>query len=197
MDFRNEAAMILASTIMVLLGFLFKYIKGKFEAYKYKKESSVEHQAQQNINILKKLIELRTMFDSMGVSIWQFHNGDFYLNNRSLMKMSMTHEDSDSQFKSFKELSQNWPISHYPELISKLLQNDFVVSDVDDAAIDNRSVLIFRGIKTIISFKLVKEGKMIGYCNIAFEEHKKLEDLNIKSLIDFKDQINYLLSENV
>lgn len=197
-DIKKDMLLLICSIIVFALGLLSKYIKGKYETYKAKKESSVEHQAQRNIDIVRKLVEIRASFEScMRVSIWQFHNGEFYLNNYSLMKMSMTHEDVDSQFKTFKAESQGWAISHYPKFIGKLVQNDFVVLDLDAPDIDDRSILSVRGIKTAITFRLVKENKIVGFFNLDFFEHKKIEELNLKALMEFKEELNYLLTENV
>lgn len=68
------------------------------------------------------------------IAIYQFHNGGYFTNGKSMKKFSMTYESTRSGLANMKRNSQNILVSENPRWIEKMFHDDFFVTEkpVDD-----------------------------------------------------------------
>lgn len=145
------------------------------------------------------MTEVRACLDCDRVKIFQFKNGDYYLNGVSEQKIVITHivsrigvgcTDGILRFQSV-------PVSLAGLWLKNAVDHDMEVTQVDD--IDSDSVMkgffLMNGTSTVMTCKLVKNRQLIGVLVLTWMEPKtvKPKQDEIRELHQFIAVIEKLL----
>jgi hypothetical protein len=176
---------------------------GGFTVYKQIKEwvkkrgsaKVIVSQIAKNYKIHEKLVELRVDMDASRVDVTQFHNGDFYTNNNSILKMSMSYEVLDDSTSSVMQLCQNILVSKFPEMFKELATNEiYFVKNVDNLGNKElKSELKIRGTKSLYTIKITNaNGQMMGYISVAYT-HEAVEQIDLNLLTEYAGVLSLML----
>lgn len=181
-----------------LFGIILYYINNRISKFrnKYKHEGQVEHDIKNLSLIYERLIKYRIDFNASRITITQFHNGEKYYSNNSILKMSITHESDDDGVSRVFNDYQNILVSRYNKFIEILLKEEIVqykkISELpstyqDDMLLD----LKLRGTENFYSIKLLsKSGNIIGFLSLCFIGD---EELDIDKFKEFGNIIGFSL----
>ena len=75
------------AVVIFFVGFIGKKFREWFIARNKIKKNKIEESAKKLDKLYTKIIECRHNFDACRVSINQFHNGDYYYSNNSILKI--------------------------------------------------------------------------------------------------------------
>jgi hypothetical protein len=188
----KEFAEIIALTIIGVFT-VYKHVKDWF--IKKKNQNGIKKHIENNYKIHEKLVELRVELDANRVDVTQFHNGDYYTNNNSILKMSVSHEVLDGSTSSAMQQSQNILVSRFPEMFKQLATNDvYFVPNVDKLTnTELKSELKIRGTKSLFCIKLTNiNGQMFGFLTVAFC-HEANETIDVDKLVEYAGIISLML----
>lgn len=163
---------------------------------KYKHEGQVEHDIKNLSLIYERLIKCRLFFNASRVTITQFHNGEKYYSNNSILKMSITHESDDDGISRVFNNYQNTLVSKYNKFIEILLKQEIVdykkVSILPTTHEDDMLLgLKISGTETFYAIKLLsKNSNVIGFLSLSFDEDKEID---VDKFKEFANMISFSL----
>lgn len=95
-----------------------------------KKDLSVSYkipkQAKYDIDIVRKMEQVKEIFNADRVQVYEFHNGEHYANGRSALKVSCTYEVYRVNIEPVQTKMTSIPISCIPHFITQLLDEEFI-----------------------------------------------------------------------
>lgn len=164
-----------------------EYIVNKKHNIKDRVEQGLSYSSQ----IYEILVECRVKHKANRISVSQVHNGDYYLSNKPIMKISMTHETTDVTTNKIIKEEQNVIITKFPEFFKDLLEYDIVkyndIQNMETYGIIEE--LKFKGVKSFYASKILNQKKdLIGFIGMAFTDY----------IVDEIDEIDFIkCAENV
>lgn len=138
MDFDKITTVATAIGTFLAGGYIcYRVCKAKIEEFLGKLQTSVSskvpRQSQIDIQILKRMEEVKELLNADRIHVYEFHNGEHYANGRSALKVSCTYEVCRTGVNTIQRESMSLPISCMPRYIAKVLDNSTVnVKDIDD-----------------------------------------------------------------
>jgi hypothetical protein len=181
--------------VIFIFIFLFNKLINKLKS-KYLKKNHIKEDVERISNIYERLIKCRLYFNASRITITQFHNGEKYYSNNSILKMSITHESDDDGVSRVINSYQNILVSKYNKFIESLLREEVlsyrIVSELnttheDDMVLD----LKVSGTEAFYAIKLLsKNGDIIGFISLSFDEDK---DINIEKYKEYANMIGFSL----
>lgn len=170
---------------------VYDFIKSKL-----KKDKSINFDIKQLSLIYEKLIECRLQFNASRVTITQFHNGDYYYSNNSILKMSITHETDEEGVSRVIDNYQNVNVSKYNKFLDSLMKEEMIsYSDIsntethhdDDMLLD----LKVYGTESFNAIKLMdKKGNIIGFIALSFSDNVFIDNAKFK---EYSNMVSFLL----
>lgn len=95
--------------------------------------SKIPKQAKTDVEIVKRMEQVKEVLNADRVLVCEFHNGEHYANGRSALKFSCTYEVVRVGISNVQRLFTSIPISCMTNFISTLLDKEtLVVKDVED-----------------------------------------------------------------
>lgn len=88
--------------------------------------SKIPKQAKTDVEIIKRMEQIKELLNADRVLVYEFHNGEHYANGRSALKFSCTYEVYRAGIKPVQSKLTSVPISCVPQFISKLLDEEFI-----------------------------------------------------------------------
>lgn len=149
--------------------------------------------------LYEKIIECRLDLDGCRVCITQFHNGDHYYSNNSILKMSVTHETTDESTNRIIDTCQNILVSKYPKFLNDLLKDEVLFYNNIQSSNSNKSddmtmLLKVGGIQSYYAVKLYNDkDEMIGFFSISYCNQRKLDDNMLNIFKDYGNIVSFLL----
>ncbi len=183
--------------IIILLGYGFKKIRDWVRTTKTKKKSKIEDTVKNLDSLYEKIIECRLQFDACRVSINQFHNGDYFYSNNSILKMSMTHETTDDSTRKINDHYQNILVSKYYKFINNLVSKDIVVyNDIEDSNSNDDEMVLDLKINGTTDFYAMKlrnnNGHVIGFLTMSFCDKPK-EEVDLDDFREYGEIVSFIL----
>ncbi len=91
--------------------------------------AKVPKQARTDIEIIKRMEQVKELLGADRVLVYEFHNGEHYANGRSALKFSCTYEVYRAGVQPVQSKLNSVPISCVPRFITALLDEEFIKQD--------------------------------------------------------------------
>ena len=88
--------------------------------------SKIPKQAKSDMEIIKRMEQVKEILNADRVQVFEFHNGEHYANGRSALKFSCTYEVYRAGVTSVQTKLSSIPISCVPHFVTTLLDGEFV-----------------------------------------------------------------------
>ena len=88
--------------------------------------SKVPKQAKNDVEIIKRMEQLKEVLNADRVQVYEFHNGEHYANGRSALKFTCTYEVYRVGIESTQKKMSSIPISCVPHFITQLLNEELI-----------------------------------------------------------------------
>lgn len=168
------------------------YEKLKLHINKKNKKHTIKDLNSMDLKISQKLAEYQTMYKSDRCLFFQFHNGEIYLNNNSILKMSLTHEFNKDGIVPLKNEFQSVLISIAPNFIFKLTESNTFQLDTHNSGEDFISNFRFYGVESVMIHKVENNNKkLIGFVCMCF--HNQMRHRDFEPLKDLSEHIGFLI----
>ena len=125
---------------------------------------------------------LKRLIDDTGadrISIFQFHNGNYFYTGNSIEKMTNTHEVALQGISREQVVSCDMMVAPYRSMLSGMIKNEiYSVVDIDDAGSYNEKAFFYERGAMSSHMILIKDKseKLLGFICVDFV--KKTSDLN-------------------
>lgn len=170
----------LSTWLATIIGALFlawKSFKKKFDAYLNGSGNNVSGKIKQQSNIdldiIKKMEEVKEILNADRVQVFEFHNGGHYANGRSALKTTCTYETCRYGVKSYQTHLSSIPLSCIPKFIGTLLDNGklcvLCLKDMED--IMPATYALKKSMQINSFFDMIiknKQGDPVGFVAIQF-----------------------------
>ena len=197
----NFATIITSFTILLgaLSGLILAIIKLQ-DTIKNNLPKALKKQANNNVKIYEILNEILIKFKCDRVQIYDFHNGERYINGYHALKMSCTYEVVSSRVKSRQNQLQGLPINCQPHFVSSLLDNGYLnIEDINSIKTSMPATYEFKKRQRIKSFYdiILEKGNVpvsflaIQYC----DENHKITKSEEFLLHEYKGKIEELIKK--
>jgi hypothetical protein len=182
-------------------------VKKGWQMWTSKKERKIKEEKEmiprlvkRDIGVYRDLTELLVQMKADRAFIMQFHNGMYYANKGSQMKMSCTHEIVREGISREQEDMQDMLLSKFPQVISDLLSNPFVcfLTKEKDHAYYFSQLLKSQGVEKVF-LSLIRDGDVLeGFLCVSYlqdESHHEgmSEDEAGKLTQDYANKIGFTL----
>lgn len=205
-DALNSGALDLLTQIIIILVLFFGnwLKKNRINIIeKLTKKSVIENKNNLNTNkdIQKELIELRLETGADRVMVYQFHNGDYYIDNSSILKMSVTFEHTNTNIVSIMNDLQGMLVSKYPNFLVDLLDKSYLeIKDVNEDydRYEIAKELTYRQVESFYAIKLINaSGKFIGFITLCYLDKNNTKDFIETEFINYARRVTFLLDKKV
>jgi hypothetical protein len=139
----------------------------------------VPKQAKVDVEIIKRMEEVKEILDADRVLVCEFHNGEHYANGRSALKYSCTYEVARAGIDTVQKIFSSVPISCMPRFITKLLDEETIkVSNTESIKDDMPSTYSIKKSANITSFQdlVIRNDKKepVGFIAVHWCNGKKM-----------------------
>lgn len=156
------------------------------------KKHNIKDLNMMDLKIYEKLAECKTKYRADRCIFFQFHNGEVFLNNNSILKMSLTHESNNDGITQLKNEFQTIHISSAPNFIHKLIENETFQLDTHKTDEDFICNFKFYGVESVMVHRVEDEKKkVIGFVCMCF--HTALQHRDFEPLKDLSEHIGFLI----
>lgn len=147
-------------------------------------------QTDSNVLITKHLEDVKERVNADRVHIYEFHNGEYFANGRSSLKLSCTFETVRTGFYGIQLAMQKIPLSMFPSSMEQLIRNgSIVVTDMEDIKYKYPALHNIRMSMDVVSFYdvilLNTKGNPIGIMSVQFLRDGNRLDLEKESVIPY------------
>ena len=141
--------------------------------------SKIPKQAKTDVEIVKKMEQVKEILNADRVLVCEFHNGEHYANGRSALKFSCTYEVVRVGISNVQRLFTSIPISCMTRFISTLLDREtLVVKNVEDIKDEMPATYSIKKEAGITSFQdlIIRNGKNepVGFIAVHWCNGKKM-----------------------
>lgn len=194
-EFIQANAKDIIETIFISYIFLINSIE-KFKTYiqnrHYKAKNNINEAVKFNQNIFEKLVETRLSLNADRACIYQFHNGDKYLNAGSIMKLSCVFESVQNGLIKVIDNYHCASLTKFPEFTKSLIIGDILEYDYKNT--DDFSNDFFQiGTEKMFVVKLMANKLIIGFLVIGYNSTNS--NIDKSKITEFGNDISYLLSK--
>ena len=197
----NIIAMITSITALIVA--ISAFFKSLVEAKQNLLPKRMQNQSDINMVIIKMLEEAKERFRADRIQIYDYQNGEHFMNGRSAYKLSCTYEVVRADVKSYQLQLQKIPLLCIPKFHHKLLnKGSLYVRHIEDIKNEMPSTYELKKSQGIESFYDISlnndEGEPIGFLGIQYNDdlYEITED-DKKSIQLLKTQIEKELSKMV
>lgn len=169
----HETGFIVASLFGGVLLYFYKRIKKivfmLITGFKSRFNKTIPAMIQRDMEIYNQLFDIKAKTEADRVFIFQFHNGSYYTNSASQMKMSCTHEVVSEGISRESRNMQDLILSQFAAFTGELINESFVVLNRDN--IDKYSfgmLLRSQGAKTAAFSLFTYDGIVEGFLGIVY-----------------------------
>ncbi len=168
------------------------YEKVKAHLSNKNKKHNIRDLNMMDLKIYEKLAEGKTRYKADRCLFFQFHNGEIFLNNNSILKMSLTHESNNDGIIQLKNEFQTVLISVAPNFIHKLIENQTFQLDTHRSDDDFISNFKFYGVESVMVHRVEdKKKKVIGFICMCY--HTPIQHRDFEPLKDLSEHIGFLI----
>jgi hypothetical protein len=124
---------------------------------------------EKDLEVYQLLSELLLKSDAGRAFVMQFHNGTYYMNSVSQMKMTCTHEVVSPGVSRQQLNRQNLLVSQYTKDINDIISQPSCFIEVSDSSIGQWSQLLRSSGTKLGAYAVLKDGQAIeGYLGLSF-----------------------------
>lgn len=162
--------------------------------------SKVPKQAKTDIEIIRRMEQVKELLNADRVLVYEFHNGEHYANGRSALKFSCTYEVYRAGITPIQTKVSAVPISCVPHFITQLLDEEFIkqvnienIKDKMPATYQLRKSLSITSYQDLV-IKNTK-GEPVGFIAVQWCDGKKMcsDDKELYKLAAFVEE--HILTE--
>lgn len=194
----NDIGTFLGGLLAGLLLSGIKLIKAWYDEKRKKKKSSIRYQFKEFAEIHEKLTELRKFTEANRVVIYQFHNGEYYTSNNSLLKASMSYESCDETAKSYLNESQGLQASLFFSIFAKFFEKKEKIAIMDKFDDDSnmKRFMLYRGITTSVVAPIYgKSEEIIGILILEYNNDYKITDEEKNEFLSYANIVSYIFNK--
>lgn len=186
----HETGYIVASVFGGVCLFFFKKIKRLgmmlLDRFKSRFKNTIPAMIERDMEIYNQLFEIKSKTDADRVFVFQFHNGAYYTNSASQMKMSCTHEVVSEGISRESRGMQDLIISQYAGFTGELIKNSFFTLTKDNISDFSFGMLMrSQGVKTA-AFSLFKYNDVIeGFLAIVYLDDIPMDRRLTQDIVPF------------
>lgn len=133
----------------------------------------ISKQVPKNMLVIKELENLKELVNADRVHIYEFHNGEYFANGRSALKMSCTFEVVRAGIPSVQLGYQKVPLTMIPVYINKLLREYYLnvsdLSEIEDIAPSTYQMVLGMGLTSFYDIVINNNnGYPVGILSIQY-----------------------------
>lgn len=169
----HEMGFVIAGLVGGGLLFFLKKIKKIImmfvDTYKSRFRNRIPEMVDRDMEIYTQLFEIKAKTSADRVFLFQLHNGTYYINSTSQMKMSCTHEIVGEGIARESRSMQDLIVSQHTPFIRDLLQNPCICLDrntIRDSCLG--LMLSSQGVKTAVISLFKHENIIEGFLGIVY-----------------------------
>jgi hypothetical protein len=159
------------SFTILLLFMIYEKVKDRIKVKEY---NNLTLFLKKNEQIQEKLTEVRVVLGADRVKLFQFHNGDHYINGDSALKCSITHlslKAGVSYPQNALSCYSNIIISSLAQYIPPVIKDNDFFSKVDDLQDDDwKKIKALNGTKTVLIKRVGSEPHIGGFVMITWHD---------------------------
>lgn len=142
--------------------------------------SKVPKQSQVDLNILKRMEEIKELLNADRIHVYEFHNGEHYANGRSALKVSCTYEVCRVSVTRVQKENLSIPISCMPKYIAAILDSQVnYVADIEDTKNNMPATYNLKKAQNVAAYidtvLLNKEKEPVGYIEVQWFDKKQFK----------------------
>ena len=139
----------------------------------------IPKQAKLDVEILRRMEQLKEIVGADRVQIYEFHNGEHYANGRSALKFSCTYEVYRVGIEPVQTKMSSIPISCDTRFINKILDEELIkVSDIEKIKEEMPASYGMRRAAKVTSYQdlVIKNGagEPVGFINVSWCDNRKM-----------------------
>lgn len=144
--------------------------------------SKIPGQAKSDMDIIKRMEQVKEVLNADRVMVFEFHNGEHYANGRSALKFSCTYEVYRVGTTSVQTKLSSIPISCVPHFVTNLLDNEFIkIKDLETIKDDMPASYNIKKDIGVVSFQdlIIRntENEPVGFIEVEWcGKHKMITD---------------------
>ena len=162
--------------------------------------SKVPKQAKTDIEIIRRMEQVKELLNADRVLVYEFHNGEHYANGRSALKFSCTYEVCRAGVTQIQTKLSAVPISCVPHFITQLLDEEFIKQvNIENIKEKMPATYQLRKSLNITSYQdlVIKnaKGEPVGFIAVQWCDNKKMcsDDKELYKLAAFVEE--HILTE--
>lgn len=194
----RESGILVGSAIGAAIVFAITRGYQRYKQYVYNKRNSISELINTDITVYRYLAELMYTLGADRVFVMQFHNGVYYVNNASQMKMSCTHEVTREGISRERRSMQDMLLSRFPVILNDLQNGALKLYASKMKGNDSYFFQMLReqGVQKCIA-NVMKEGtKLEGFVGVSFLNESSVdnnEEYTMKLIDEITDKIGFVL----
>jgi hypothetical protein len=181
-----------------ILGFTLLWLKSRI--FNIMKKPALQDQVEVDLSIRDVLAAARSKMDAHRSYVYMFHNGDYYNNGNSILKMSCTHESVAAGISKEGAQAQGILVSTVPEAVLSLVEAGNTPETITITHIHNlqpcyyRSAMEAQGVATVAKCALYKNNNIIGFVGVDFL-HDEIDIDKLHFLKDYSPRLEFLVNQ--
>jgi hypothetical protein len=163
---------------------------------------NVRNSLANNNQIIAALATLKTDTRAQRCEVLMFHNGDYYVNGNSVLKLSCAYESVSSGVSSICEEWQKVLVSQIPEMLTFLEHADAsspIVAVLDTEDLQNcyyKSLLKAHGVAKDLRYPLFKGTDIVGCIRLHYTDSSiEINPDTLKAVLDAGPEIELLVNK--
>lgn len=151
--------------------------------------------------VVERLAEVRAKLDADRAYVFQFHNGNYFVNGSPILRMSCTHESVAPGVATIREHSQDIMINHVLEAVSFLSDYERgalpkILKTADLPECFYKTALASQGVGVSIHMPLYKDDRIVGMLGVSFHDEATPSKIDLRIVQNGTPQVEYLVNNS-
>jgi len=175
------------------------YTAWKVRGYVVNREWTITRTVGNITQVVERLAELRSALGADRACVFQFHNGDYFINGSPILRMSCTHESVAPGVAGIKVHSRDIMVNHVVESLEFLQEFDrtSLPSVLDITGLPEcfyKSAVLSQGVETVVQYPLYKEEHVVGLVGVSFHKQTNPKQHLLSRMKELAPHIEYLVN---
>jgi hypothetical protein len=160
------------------------------------REEPVQTLLRADLEVTALLQEALVALSAHWATIWQFHNGTVSLAGVPFLKLSATHEVTDSKHGAVAYLFQNLSTSLFSDNTMRMYRENVVVMDADDVGVNSairNAMKTYNFGRSYMAGINDSRGRLVGAITISYDDHRELTEEQYKQIQTYSERAALLL----
>jgi hypothetical protein len=171
----------------------------KWKVSNFLKRTVLQNQIENDMSIRDALASVRTQLNADRSYVYMFHNGEYYTNGNSILKMSCTHESSRAGVTKEGDQAQGILVSTVSEAVEGLVESSKYEDHVTSTQINDlpscfyRSAMEAQGVTAVAKYPLYKDNNIIGFVGVDYI-HEEVDSDKLHFLQECAPRLEFLVN---